>query len=221
MKKTAALLAFFLLLLNGAAAATDNVEIHYLPFDLSTYHAITREGITGAAHASAEVGRTDPRLLQVMLDIEMAPDGPPLEEQFIRARIRLPNGWTAYFDKTGGVQVPERSVTLDQTTRDGVDMNLALLTGADTKGLVLEWAVQQAGDFVEKTTDWPKTDYSFRIILAMPLAMADRVIVQVIHHDDIDARPEKDGMVTLGGGKSFELHFDPVTKELGQILRYQ
>ena len=192
-----------------------------MPFSLSTYHAITREGITGAAQVSAEVRRTDPRLLRVMLDIELAPDGPPLEKQFVRARIRFANGWTAYFDKTGGVQAPERAVSLNQATRDRVEMNLALLTGAETRGLALGWAIETARAFVERTTNWPRNDYSFCINHVLGLVLADRVIVQVIHHDDLDARSGDDGTVELGGGKSFELHFDPATKDLAQVFRYQ
>lgn len=138
--------------LSGAAAsASDKIEIHYIPFGSETYHSITMEGIVKAANYSIEVAPNDERMLELGSILENASSGPPLNESFVRARIRFPGGRTVFIDKTGGVRLPERDATLGETARARV----ITLIVAFTEARLSESYDPRAGDLAEAyLVDW-------------------------------------------------------------------
>ncbi len=220
MKQTASLLAFALLLLNGTAvaAAEGRFEINYIPFDSETFIAVTPENIAGASGQTVEVHPSDLRLKEVLAVIERAPAGPPLDEMKVRARIRYPDGRTAFIDKTGGLRFPDRDADLDERALDRIALLLASLTESRFIGRNFVWVAEAVHAHVAATEGWPRSAY--RVVITKPRFdyEARLVIANVYHYDDSKPGSKMNEVPWVGSDKSFVLHFDPLTRDLVRQL---
>jgi hypothetical protein len=134
MKKLAALLFLVGLNFGGAAAAADQVEIRYIPFNAETFVAITPENITRGAVYTVTLDQDTARLRELSDLIAGARKGPVLDEAKVRARITFPDGRVVFLDQSGGIRRAEGDFDLNDRERNRADALLTEITGAPLSG---------------------------------------------------------------------------------------
>lgn len=209
------------LLPGPASAAEGRFEINYIPFNFETFIAVTPENIAGASDKTVEVHPNDLRLKEVLAVIERAPAGPPLEEAMVRARIRYPDGRTAFIDQTGGLRFPDRDADLDERALDRLALLLASLTESRFIGRNFVWVAEAVHAHVAATEGWPRSAYRVVITKSRLDYEAGLVIANVYHYDDSKPGRRMDEVPWIGSDESFVLHFDPLSRDLVRQMWFQ
>lgn len=227
----AILLATFLFPLANPAGA-DTVEIHYVTIGAETDVAITPETIVDLATHHARLRPDDPILRYVADLLASAEAGSPLDTLQIRARLTYPNGDVIFIDNAGSIRVNESNLRLDRSAHGNLGIALSLFTTQRPSTVIpfctedddavqhaqRNWAVQAIHDYIGKAHGWDKADYRI-VYIGKTLASGCLLRVNVNHRDD--GKPERDEVLTTGGGKSFQITLDPDTREVLRTFHFQ
>ena len=232
MKNPFAVLLAAFLFLSASPAVADRIEIHYVTIGAETEVAITPETIVDLATHHERLQASNPDMRYVSGLLADARAGPPLDPSQIRARLAYPNGDVIYVDNSGGIRANESDLRLDRRAHSNLGVALSLITTQRPSTIVpfcikdddavqnaqRNWAVQTAHDYVGKAHGWDKAEYRI-VFIGKILTSGCLLRVNVNHRDD--GKPAIDGVLTAGGGKSFEMILDPDTREVLRTLHYQ
>jgi hypothetical protein len=215
-------IAFLLALLLVAACAPrleGQAEILYVGFNLEILLPITPDNIAEMNSTYGKVEVSDPRLQEVIALLDAARPG-SFYAGTTRVRIRDSHGETVYIDSGGGV----RGSTYERQLNDAALRRVAYLLNELTFPHVSAanyWPVEAAHLHIAEHEGWSRSDYFIVSAIITPKWDGPTIIVKVRHNEDITLFEPKDGVLTAGGGKSFEIHYNAETREFLRELRYQ
>lgn len=214
--------ALMLVLLVSACTSEmeGQAEVLYFKIGYETAFPITPKSIVDEHSGSALVEVSDPRFREVMRLIDGAGPG-SFYESATRARIRDGKGTTIYLDNYGGIRQLARETSLSESDLERVADLLGSIALQQQFGGLPGWAIDATHAYIAENEGWPKSDYNL-IYATSPIDYeAGRVVVRANHHDDRNVYDPETETLQAGGGKSFELHFNVLTRALMRTVRYQ
>ncbi|WP_420346951.1 hypothetical protein [Pelagibius sp.] len=219
MKTFSCLTVALALFVTPALAAGEKVlvEISYLPFEQQTDRLATAESIA-AQGAEARLVYSNQALQKALRLLDQAGTG-SFEEDFVRARIALPNGETTYIDKFGGVRSSKGDLTLSPHATSQLEDTLRRMMTEHNHQQDLRvqypWAIEASKDFAARTSGWPESD--FAITLHPQDSGSFSLLVARIAHKSRWNDPFDEPLIVPSIGRN-ELHFSTETRDIIYVL---